>query len=367
MAGSLPTPWPARMGPRTQSARVSRLAPARLVSTVTPGKNGQKEVDVRTAVLRRTAAALTLIALAACGGGKENPQAGPGPGSRQSRQESPGQSSPATSAAPAQSANAPEQQLPLGGTKIFPTYRVVAYYGTAGNSALGVLGEGSPDKQLPKLRSAAKGFAGDRKVQVAYELIASVAQGSAGADGDYSKMIGLDRIQQYVDQAKRNKVLVILDLQPGRGDFLPQAKALERFLIQPHVGLALDPEWRMPPGKVPGKTIGKVGPAEVNRVSAYVSGLVQQHHLPEKLFVLHEFRSSMLPDVQDISKRPGLAMVQHVDGFGSRGEKTATWNRLKRPQQFHLGYKLFYDEDVKRYAPADVLKFKPVPELISYQ
>jgi hypothetical protein len=276
---------------------------------------------------------------------------------------------PSASAAPAVSTAKPPQraQLPQGGTRIFPTYRVVAYYGTAGTGTLGVLGEASPDKMLPKLRGAAKGFAGDRKIQVAYELIATVAQASPGKDGDYSRMIDLNRIQQYVDQARRNKVLVILDLQPGRGDFLPQARALERFLIQPHVGLALDPEWRMPKDKVPGKTIGNVSSAEVNRVSAYVSGLVERHNLPEKLFVLHQFRASMLPDVQNVRKRPGLAMVQHVDGFGTRSEKDATWNRLRRPQQFHLGYKLFYDEDVQRYAPKDVLKFKPVPELISYQ
>jgi hypothetical protein len=261
----------------------------------------------------------------------------------------------------------PVAQLPLGGTRIFTAYRVVAYYGTAGNSTLGVLGEGSPDKMLPKLRAAAKPFAGNRKVQVAYELIASVAQAGPGADGDYSRMIPLGRIQQYVDQARRNKVLVILDLQPGRGDFLPQARALERFLVQPHVGLALDPEWRMPKGKVPGRAIGRVGAAEVDRVSGYLSGLVAQHRLPEKLFVLHQFRASMLPDVKRIRKRPGLALVQHVDGFGTRSEKDATWQRLRRPQQFHLGYKLFYDEDVKRYRAADVLKFKPVPELVSFQ
>ncbi|AGZ43378.1 hypothetical protein [Actinoplanes friuliensis] len=279
--------------------------------------------------------------------------------------------SPAPSAVPSQppteAAPAKPQELPLGGTKIFPAYRVVAYYGTPGSGTLGVLGEGSPDKMLPKLRKAAKPFAGDRKVQVAYELIASVAQAAPGKDGDYSQMISLDKIEQYVDQARRNKVLVILDLQPGRGDFLPQARQLERFLVQPHVGLALDPEWRMPKGKVPGKTIGKVDAAEVNRVSGYVSGLVQRHRLPEKLFVLHQFRSSMLPDVAKIQKRPGLALVQHVDGFGTRSEKDATWDRLRRPQQFHLGYKLFYDEDVKRYGPRDLLEFKNVPELISYQ
>jgi hypothetical protein len=312
---------------------------------------------VRSAAPCRTAAAVALMVLAGCG------STAPGPAT--SKAPPP----PSASAAPAVSTAKPPQraQLPQGGTRIFPTYRVVAYYGTAGTGTLGVLGEASPDKMLPKLRGAAKGFAGDRKIQVAYELIATVAQASPGKDGDYSRMIDLNRIQQYVDQARRNKVLVILDLQPGRGDFLPQARALERFLIQPHVGLALDPEWRMPKDKVPGKTIGNVSSAEVNRVSAYVSGLVERHNLPEKLFVLHQFRASMLPDVQNVRKRPGLAMVQHVDGFGTRSEKDATWNRLRRPQQFHLGYKLFYDEDVRRYAPKDVLKFKPVPELISYQ
>ena len=274
------------------------------------------------------------------------------------------------SAAPsivAESAPAMPVELPQGGTKIFPRFRVVAYYGTAGNAALGVLGEDSPDRMLRRLRSAARGFAGDRKIQLAYELIATVAQAKPGPDGDYSHMIDEAKIQRYVDQARRNKVLVILDLQPGRGDFLPQAKRMERFLIQPHVGLALDPEWRVPAGKVPGKTIGRVGAAEVNRVSAYVSGLVAMHMLPEKLFVLHQFRSSMLPDVQDIQKRPGLAMVQHVDGFGTRSEKDASWNRLRRPHQFHMGYKLFYDEDVNRYQAKDVLKFEPVPELVSFQ
>ncbi|HET6533481.1 MAG TPA: hypothetical protein VFH03_23080 [Actinoplanes sp.] len=282
---------------------------------------------------------------------------------------SPASSAPASSApAPSPSVRAaPVAQLPQGGTKIFPTYRVVAYYGTAGNAALGVLGEGSPDRMLPRLRSAARGFAGDRKIQLAYELIATVAQASPGRDGNYSRMIDEAAIQRYVDHARKHKALVVLDLQPGRGEFLPQARRLEKFLIQPHVGLALDPEWRMPPGKVPGRTIGRVSPAEVNAVSGYVAGLIARHRLPEKLFVLHQFRASMLPDVHRIVKRPGLAMVQHVDGFGTRSEKDATWKRLRRPQQFHMGYKLFYDEDVKRYQAKDVLRFKPVPELVSFQ
>lgn len=278
-----------------------------------------------------------------------------------------GSSAPPSAPPSAAPLEAKPAELPQGGTKIFPAYRVVAYYGTAGSATLGVLGEGSPETMLPKLRRAARGFAGDRRIQVAYELIATVAQAKPGRDGDYSQMIDESKIRRYVDQARRNKVLVILDLQPGRESFLPQAKRLEKYLVQPHVGLALDPEWRMGKGKVPGRTIGRAGAAEINSVSGYVSGLVARHKLPEKLFVVHQFRGSMLPDVQKVARRPGLALVQHVDGFGTRSEKDATWRRLRRPQQFHMGYKLFYDEDVKRYQPRDVLKFKPVPELISFQ
>ena len=40
---------------------------------------------------------------------------------------------------------------------------------------------------------------------------------------------------------------VVLDLQPGRANFLDQAKLYEPLLRLPHVGLALDPEWRLGP------------------------------------------------------------------------------------------------------------------------
>lgn len=317
--------------------------------------------------MRPMVAVLLVVALAGCGADKPEPDASRSSPSAPAAAPTGPAAAPSTPAVPVPPTGQARAQLPQGGTRIFPAYRVVAYYGTPGTGALGVLGEGSPDRMLRRLRAAARPFAGDRRVQVAYEVIASVAQAAPGADGSYSRMIPLGRIQQYVDHARRHRVLVILDLQPGRGDFLAQARKLERFLVQPHVGLALDPEWRMPRGKVPGRTIGRVGAAEVNRVSGYLSGLVARHRLPEKLLVLHQFRASMLPDVARIAQRPGLALVQHVDGFGTRSEKTATWNRLRRPRQFHLGYKLFYREDVKRYGPADVLRFRPVPELVSFQ
>jgi hypothetical protein len=263
---------------------------------------------------------------------------------------------------------APAPQLPLGGRTMFPRYQVVAYYGTAGNPAMGVLGEGSPEVMLPRLRATGARFArANRQVQVAYELIVTVAQASPGADGNYSKTIDLTKVQRYVEAARRHKVLLVLDVQPGRTDFLTEVKKLHRFLVEPHVGIALDPEWRMAADQVPGRVIGSVRAAEVNAVSAYVADIVRDHNLPEKLFLLHQFKSSMVTDIAAVRRRPGLAMVQHIDGFGTRAAKDATFAGLRRPGQFHVGYKLFYDEDVNIYTPREVLRFRPTPEYVSYQ
>jgi hypothetical protein len=83
--------------------------------------------------------------------------------------------------------------------------------------------------------------------------------------------------------------------------------------------------------------------------------------------VLHQFRQSMLPDIQDVVHRPGLAMVQHADGFGTQGQKLATYHAIARPQQFREGFKLFYRWDVKRFTPREVRRIRPAVSFVSYE
>ena len=89
----------------------------------------------------------------------------------------------------------------------------------------------------------------DEPVIPAFEIITTVASSEAGADGDYSFESSLDHMRPWVDAAAAAGHYVILDLQPGYTDFLTQAKRYEELLAQPHVGLALDPEWRLAPGE----------------------------------------------------------------------------------------------------------------------
>ena len=263
----------------------------------------------------------------------------------------------------------PSATLPGGATSIFGDGRfLVAYYGTAGTGALGVLGESSPAQAAARVRRAAAPFARPRQpVQPVFELIVSIADRHAGKDGDFSHDIARADVQRYIDAAHEHGALLLLDIQPGRADFLTAAKRWAWALRDPYVGLALDPEWRMGPRGVPGTRIGSVGAAEVNRVSAWLRDLVRERDLPQKLFVLHQFRTDMVRDIDRVQARRGLVMVQHVDGFGTPGQKLDTFGTVARPGQFLMGFKLFYDEDVPRMSAADVRRIRPKVRLVSFQ
>lgn len=308
---------------------------------------------------------LVLLAaiLAACSSGSSSPGASAS-GSRASS--GAGQKTTVATASPTAP---PAPQLPRGGRTIFPDYRVVAYYGSGEFPGLGVLGRTPPDQTAKAILKQASAYApAGRRIMPAMELITTVALNSPGPTGTYSSNGNADVVQKYLDVARRNKMLLILDFQPGQGEFLPQVQRFEKFVTQPDVGVALDPEWRMKKGQIPGKTYGSVTAAEVNSVSAYVAGLVQKDNLPQKLFLIHQFRLDILPDRQNIIARPGLATVFHADGFGPQKEKKEVYGVLKLPPPpFRIGFKLFYKDDPDLMTPAQAMALRPQPDLITYQ
>jgi hypothetical protein len=254
--------------------------------------------------------------------------------------------------------------------RIFPQHRVVAYYGNSSTRLLGVLGETGPDAAVGRVLSAAAPFAtADRPVIGAFELIASVAQASAGSDGDYSAPTALEDLQPWIDEARANGLIVILDIQPGRSSFVDEVKRYEPLLRQPGVGLALDPEWRMGPTQIPAQVIGSVDASEVNEVSAWLSDIVLEEGLPEKLFILHQFTFSMITNRDQLLARPGLVNVIHVDGIGSQPLKLQTYGFLHTdPPPWYNGFKLFIDEDTNMFTPSEVFtRVDPIPDLITYQ
>lgn len=265
-------------------------------------------------------------------------------------------------------------EIPGGGQVMFDDEvgrRLVAFYGHPATSALGVLGEQDPEKGIARLRDVAAPYEADgATVLPTFEIIATVASAGAGRDGDYSAETKREVIRPWIEAAAGNGVYVVLDLQPGRTDFLTQAKIYEEFLRLPHVGLALDPEWRLKPNQVHLRQIGSVDAAEVNQVVNWLAGIVREESLPQKLLIVHQFRFSMITNRDLIKTPPELAVVIQMDGQGSLSAKYNTWNALTRDTEengFRWGWKNFYDEDSPTATPAQVLELTPVPVFVSYQ
>ncbi len=262
----------------------------------------------------------------------------------------------------------PKAELPRGGRRIIPDFRVVAYYGAPQDRQLGALGIGTPAQAARKLERQAKGYARkSRPVLPAMELIAVVAAAHPGEGGRYNLRQSDKVIRRYVKAARKAKALLILDIQPGRSDFFTETKRLRKWLKEPDVGLALDPEWRMGPGQVPSQVIGSVGAREVNATTAWLDQLVTRYDLPQKLLLIHQFTDDMIPEAE-LKERKGLAYVLNVDGFGTQTLKVAKYkNFVAQAKHFHRGFKLFYSEDTNTMTPAQVMRLVPRPDVVVYE
>jgi hypothetical protein len=261
-------------------------------------------------------------------------------------------------------------ELPRGGRRLLPDYRIVAYYGAPQDGQLGALGVGSPARAVARLERQANPYGRKtRPVLPALELIAVIAHGDAGPEGRYSLRQRDAVIRRYLKAARKANALLVLDIQPGRSDFFTEATRLRKWLREPDVGLALDPEWHVRAGQIPGQVIGSVSAKEVNATSAWLAQLVAKHELPQKLFLVHQFTPGMVP-VRALKKRDGLAIAINVDGFGGREVKVAKYREFVRTATaagFRRGFKLFYKEDTKLMKPRQVLRMSPPPDVVVYE
>ena len=258
-----------------------------------------------------------------------------------------------------------------GTTDLLENTRFVAFYGNPTTGALGVLGEQGPEATLERMAPIVADYAADGALTVpTFEIIATVADAPPGDDGNYSAEMSPELIRPWVDVATANGGYVVLDLQPGRTDFLTQAQLYEEFLRLPDVGLALDPEWRLGPNERHLRQIGSVTSEEINMVSEWLAGIVREERLPQKMLIVHQFRFDMIEGREQIELHPELATVIQMDGQGPLPTKYETFGALTGPpdaDRFAWGWKNFYDEDSPMATPAQVLDLDPLPVFVSFQ
>ena len=282
--------------------------------------------------------------------------------------------SPPPEPAPAQpvAIEPPPKELPRGGRKLFPEHRLVGFCGTPGAPALGEL-QGNLPAKAKALETRAAQFAQDRKLLPVFELIAVVVQGYPGPDGKYRRRVDDSVVDQYLRAARAEKALLLLNIQPGQSDFLTEVKTFERYLREPDVGVALDPEWAMKPKQRPGAFFGQTTASVINEVAAFLAEAVARDNLPEKALVFHEVVREVIKDEAGVTPHPGVAIIKSVDGLGRVHSKIATYGNLMEVNAagVHPGFKLFFDEDTRNgsrlMSAKEVLGLSPKPEYVMFE
>jgi hypothetical protein len=247
---------------------------------------------------------------------------------------------------------------------------VVSYYGNPYSGLMGVLGQLSKEELVTALKRRAADYevAGGRPAKPAIHFVATVAQAGAGADGLYRARMPYSLVAEYAQLAADNDMLFILDLQFGRSTVQAELAPWLPLLRQPHVHLALDPEFNMWGSDVPGKALGHMTAREINYAQQVLADIVAKENLPNKVLILYQFTASMLPDKGNIQNNPLVDVVINMDGFGGRASKLTHYQWYAIDGAVGLpGIKLFYQHDIDLFSPADLMALDRRPDVVVYQ
>ena len=249
--------------------------------------------------------------------------------------------------------------------------RLVAYYGTPQSEYMGVLGESDPGTMMAQLKEQAAVYSAvdpSRPAIPTVELIVSIAQGDPGPEGIYLSRMPHETIEQYAKLAEENGALLMLDVQIGLSTLPYEINAILPFLERPNVHLAIDTEYAVAPGQVPGVDLGGVSGYDIQEVVEFLDRLVGERSLPDKVVVVHQFASGIVFDKEAIRPTENVQVALHADGFGSPENKLSKYDQLVPGEPIQYGgFKLFYTQDAPLLTPEQALDQNPAPVVISYQ
>ena len=290
----------------------------------------------------------------------------------------------------------PTGPVPLPGA-ILPAKRIVALYGNPLSKKMGALGEfvtRRPDTKDSAGKRVYGGYEVDSMikrlnavvkeweeadpltpVQPALHLIASVAQGDSGRDGNYRLRMDSTLIEEVYGWAVKHNAILFLDVQIGGSTVQAEVRRLMPWLNRPNVHLGLDPEFSMHysrEGLAPGKKIGIMDAKEINWAIDTLSAIVNEKKLPPKVLVVHRFTKQMVSNSEQIKPTSAVQVVMNMDGWGQPWLKFDSYSAytVLHPVQF-TGFKIFFHNDAKKGDPIlsakEVLHLLPRPLYIQYQ
>ena len=249
---------------------------------------------------------------------------------------------------------------------------LVAYYGTGQTGALGVLGETRPGHDGPPRCTARRApfRRPGQPVRHVYELIVTIADRAPGP-GRRLQPRHPARARSTATSGPRTATTRCCCSTSS-----PAAPASSRW---PSAGsgrcATRGSAWRSTPSggwvraRCPAHTVGSGrAPSEVNRTSAWLRPADRARRPAAEAL-----RAAPVPGRHGratsagSSSGPGWRWSSTSTASAPRGRSSATYHAVARPRQFTMGFKLFYDEDVRRMQSRAVHAVRPRVRFVSFQ
>jgi len=239
--------------------------------------------------------------------------------------------------------------------------QIVSYYGNPYVPAMGILGELEPEELIARVKAHAEKYDalnGARGVQPALHMVYASAQPEPGPDGLHLIFVDRRTVNQYINLACKHGFLVFLDVQLGRSDVATEVTDMLTYLQLPHVHASLDPEFAMPPGEIPGESIGTLDAADINEAQRILEAFALERGLPDKMLIVHQFTDGMVTRPELIEDYARVRLVIDMDGFGPAEIKQVKFGWYAAAAEYS-GIKLFFKQDAELMSEEEVLELEP--------
>jgi len=196
------------------------------------------------------------------------------------------------------------------------------------------------------------------------------------SDGSYLTRLDRASIEEYARLAEKHKALLLLDVQLGASTIMEELETLRPFLERPYVHLAIDTEYAVEEGQIPGRDLGEVDGPEIQEAVEELDRMVEEQGIPDKVLLVHQFESGIVTNKDAIKPTDNVQVVLHADGFGGPAAKIAKYDLLVSGEPIQYGgFKLFYPlddpslpgQDIPLLEPLEVLSLDPAPAVVTYQ
>lgn len=251
-------------------------------------------------------------------------------------------------------------------TPYLSRYQLITFYGSPWGRGLGILGNNPVQDTIRLLWGMTEQYQplDGRHAMATYHMVTTVANQSPP---DYRHHVETPVMEVWIANADNHEAAVIIDIQPGHANLMDEFNRVKGFLYNPHVHLAIDPEFLMRGEQIPNVHIGKITAAEINMIQAEMNQIALEMGV-NRVLIIHQFKDSMVEGIDQIVNYPHVELVVDADGAFVAGAKMAGYSKYANQAPYDYGgIKIFFEYDDRVIPPEEIMLLSPPPAIIVYQ